>query len=366
MKTLFILSVAGGYGGAERSIEILLGHVPADLDVVVYAAHPEHLARLGALARTVGNLHVMRLGEGRAVSARRLSALRLAADLMRRKPDAVLVNTLASARLAAMAAKLVPGLGPRCHLYVHDFLWQGLDGIVARLAGARFIVPHAVVAERIGYLHPFYLRADDARTYAVVPAPLELPAGAVSHDGPILHLATVNPWKGHADLLLAAARLGGTPVAIRSAGICDDTAQLRRLAALKARLGVPDARFELLGYVADPAPLLRTCRAVVIPSVSHSGGPETFSRALVEAWAWQKPVIAYAAGAPATLIEHGVDGLLVPEGDIAALADALAKLAADPDLARRLGAAGHAKAAAGFAAPAVAAHFFRTLGFAPA
>jgi glycosyltransferase involved in cell wall biosynthesis len=38
-------------------------------------------------------------------------------------------------------------------------------------------------------------------------------------------------------------------------------------------------------------------------------------------------------------IEHGAEGLLVPPGDAEALADALAALAADPELRRRLGAA---------------------------
>ncbi len=365
MKTLFILSVAGGYGGAERSIETLLQHVPQGLNVVVYAAHREHLARLEPLVRS-GVIRIVRLAEGRTPTARRLAALRLAADVARRAPDAVLVNTHAGARIAAMAARLMPGLGRLSHLHVHDFLWQNLDGILARLAGARLMVPHAVVAERIGYLHPFHLRADDESSYAIVPAPVALPAEPPGYDGPILHLATVNPWKGHADLLLAAARPAAASVVIQSMGIADDAALLRHLAALQARLGVPESRFSRLGYVPDPAPLLRSCRAVVVPSVSHSGGPETFSRALAEAWAWHKPVIAYAAGAPAALIAHGVDGLLVPEGDIAALADAMAMLAASPNLARRLGASGHAKAAARFAAPAVAAHFFRTLGVVPA
>jgi len=363
-KRLFILSVAGGYGGAERSIEVLLRHMPADLDVIVYAAHPEHLARLRALAG--GAIRLVRLPEGRTANTRRLAALRFAADVARHKPDAILVNTLAGARIAATAARLVPGLGRRCHLYVHDFLWHDLGAIFDRLAGARLIVPHPVVVARIGYLHPFHLQRDGAPGYAVVPAPVELPTGAVTYDGPILHLATVNPWKGHADLLLAAARPEAAPIAIRSVGIADDTALLRQLTALQARLGISADRFERLDYVPDPAPLLRTCRAVVVPSVSHSGGPETFSRALVEAWAWRKPVVAYATGAPAALIAHGVDGLLVPEGDIAALAAALAQLAASPDLARRLGAAGHAKAAARFAAPAVTAHLLHALGLAAA
>jgi glycosyltransferase involved in cell wall biosynthesis len=92
---------------------------------------------------------------------------------------------------------------------------------------------------------------------------------------------------------------------------------------------------------------------VVVPSVSHSGGPETFGRTVIEAWAWRKPVVAYACGAVAGLIEDGVDGLLVPEGDVEALAEALHRLSTAPDLCRRLGEAGHARVLRDYEAGAV-------------
>ncbi|RZI96724.1 MAG: glycosyltransferase, partial [Haliea sp.] len=83
------------------------------------------------------------------------------------------------------------------------------------------------------------------------------------------------------------------------------------------------------------------------------GGPETFGRTVVEAWAHRKPVVAYAVGAPAGLITHEVDGLLVEEGDTRGLAEALWRVSSSPALCRRLGAAGHDKANRRFSAQVV-------------
>jgi glycosyltransferase involved in cell wall biosynthesis len=51
-------------------------------------------------------------------------------------------------------------------------------------------------------------------------------------------------------------------------------------------------------------------------------------------------VVASAVGGLLGTIDPGKTGELVPPGDPAALADALARLAADPELRRRLGVAG--------------------------
>jgi phosphatidylinositol alpha 1,6-mannosyltransferase len=77
----------------------------------------------------------------------------------------------------------------------------------------------------------------------------------------------------------------------------------------------------------------------------HPGPHETFGQTLQEAMASGLPVVAPAAGGPADLVNVGVTGTLVPPEDAGALADAVAVLAADPDLRRRYGRAARAEVA---------------------
>lgn len=344
MKVLFILSIASGYGGAERSVEIILRHLSADIQVRVFAANPLHLEQLARPGALGSNVTLVRVPGGETLTHRRLSALRLVVDYLRYRPDAVLLNTQASALIAAMSARFVRSLGARSHLYVRDFLWRDIDFIFARLRGARVLVPDPVVTERLGYLSPFHLQPFGTSPWSVVPDMVEVDHGRLSYEGPILHLATVNPWKGHVELAVALQQLHaqGRPVSLVSCGMRTDPVLWTRLVTLVDHLGI-GASYRFIEHLPDPGPLLRTCRAVVVASVSHSGGPETFGRTVIEAWAHRKPVIAYAAGAPARLITHEVDGLLVPPGDTRALGEALSRLASSPALCRRLGDAGHVK-----------------------
>jgi glycosyltransferase involved in cell wall biosynthesis len=55
-------------------------------------------------------------------------------------------------------------------------------------------------------------------------------------------------------------------------------------------------------------------------------------------------VVAYRDGALPELVRDNREGLLVPPGDIGALSTALLRLATDPALRARLGAAGHERA----------------------
>ncbi len=355
MRTLFILSIASGYGGAERSIETILQHLPNDVKVRIYAESPLHIERLslaGAIPKGARLVKIMVTTQ--TVLGRRLAAMRLAVDVCKYQPEVVLVNTHSAALVAAMAAKFVKGLGHRCTLYIRDFLWRDLDFIFERLSGASVITPNQVVIRRIGYLNPFYLAPVGLSSFDVIPDMVLIPSGEVCHDGPLLHLATINPWKGHADLILAlhALKLQGRIIQACSVGIKDGGELQVRLQHLVRELGLTED-YALHPYVPNPDPWLRSCRAVVVPSVSHSGGPETFGRATIEAWAYRKPVIAYACGASAELIEDGVDGLLVPEGDIQALARAVDWLDSHPQFAQQMGRAGHAKVIAQYEAAAI-------------
>jgi len=75
----------------------------------------------------------------------------------------------------------------------------------------------------------------------------------------------------------------------------------------------------------------------------HSGPYETFGQTLQEAAASGLAVVAPATGGPLDLVDDGVTGYLVPPDDPDAFADAVARLAADPELRAAFGAAGRRK-----------------------
>ena len=79
----------------------------------------------------------------------------------------------------------------------------------------------------------------------------------------------------------------------------------------------------------------------------------------MEAMSCEVPTIGTAAGGVAELIRDGQDGILVPPRDPPAMADAILRLAGDPDMARRLGQAGRERIVSGFGAEAGAETLIR-------
>ncbi|MFT3954830.1 MAG: glycosyltransferase [Piscinibacter sp.] len=110
-------------------------------------------------------------------------------------------------------------------------------------------------------------------------------------------------------------------------------------AALEAevdRLGLRES-VRLLGARGDVPDLLAGMDVFVLPSRT-----EGYSLALVEASAAGLPIIATAVGGNAEIVQDGITGLIVPPGDDARLAEAMAALARDA--ARRQALGVHARA----------------------
>lgn len=94
-----------------------------------------------------------------------------------------------------------------------------------------------------------------------------------------------------------------------------------------------------LGHVDDMPALLASVDMVVLPSYR-----EGLPKGLIEAAACALPIVTTNVPGCREVVTDGVDGLLVPPRDPAALASAIARLQDDPVLAKRLGHAARAKA----------------------
>jgi glycosyltransferase involved in cell wall biosynthesis len=154
-------------------------------------------------------------------------------------------------------------------------------------------------------------------------------------------------WKGQAILIDALARLKreGRLGQLRAVLAGDPQGRNTYEAELwlQATSQGLDNKVVIAGHVTDmPAAYLA---ADIV--VSASTDPEAFGRVAAEAGAMERPVIATNHGGAREVIVPGVSGLLVPPGDAAALAEALAKfLAADTAERAAMGRAARAHIAA--------------------
>jgi glycosyltransferase involved in cell wall biosynthesis len=152
----------------------------------------------------------------------------------------------------------------------------------------------------------------------------------------VVMVARTDALKGHDTLLRAIpAVLARHPSAcFVFVGIEERSAQEKKLVAEWRRRveesGIGRAvRFE--PYRPDARRFMREADLVVVPSFA-----EGFGRTAIEAMAEGTAVIASAVGGLAEIIVSGTNGLLVPAGDVAALASALTRLLDDPELRRQL------------------------------
>jgi glycosyltransferase involved in cell wall biosynthesis len=113
-----------------------------------------------------------------------------------------------------------------------------------------------------------------------------------------------------------------------------------------------DGMVKFTGHRDDVPRLLAAADLLVLPSL-YEGLPNV----VLEAMRFAKPVIATAAPGTTEVVDDGRTGLLVPLRDPPALAQAIRTLVRDPELARRLGAAGRVRVATEFRAETMIEQF---------
>jgi glycosyltransferase involved in cell wall biosynthesis len=202
---------------------------------------------------------------------------------------------------------------------------------------------HRVVApDRIFYAGPRGGCGIDTRRYhpladpagrARLRAELKLP---IAPDAPVVGIvARIVMEKGFRELARAFATVRERIPAARLV-IVGEGPEEAELNAEIATHGIGDA-VVLLGNRLDVPDLLRAFDLFVLPSY-REGMPV----ALLEAMASGLPVVATDVRGSREVVDSGRNGIMVPLGDVPALADALVEVLADPAKARQMGAEGHA------------------------
>lgn len=160
---------------------------------------------------------------------------------------------------------------------------------------------------------------------------------ALGLDGPALGAAgRLTPQKALGDALAALARVPGVQLLVRGDG--PERAALERQAA---ELGL-DGRVRFLGAGTrdDVVRLFRAVDAALLTSAW-----ENMPHAVLEALAAGTPVVATAVGGVPEVVRDGENGLLVPAGDVEAIAEAIRRIVEDEGLRRSLAAAARASVA---------------------
>ncbi len=263
--------------------------------------------------------------------------LRLALYLRRLRPDVVHTNSLKAGVYGSIAARLagVPVVWHVRDRIAPDYLPTAAHRVV-RLMTRRLTA--AVIANSQATMRTLNARARPTTFYSVIPEALAapLPAAAARKLGEprpltVGMIGRFAPCKGHELFLRAFAQAfpaGDERCVLVGAALFGEDGYQQRLHELADELGL-GARVE---FRPDVWPELRRMDMLVHASLS----PEPFSQVIIEGMAAGMPVIAAAAGGPAEIITHDVNGVLYPMGDQPALAQVLRELGADPQRRQRL------------------------------
>lgn len=186
---------------------------------------------------------------------------------------------------------------------------------------------------------------DTSRFYPIPPDEARAVVGVPPDDRMILFVGRIEPLKGVDTLIQAMAGMarsgvltryphylviiGGDPDASPEAM----TAEMARLQHMCQALGIGDEVIFLGKQSQDTLPYYYSAAEVVVVP-SHY---ESFGMVALEAMACGTPVVASQVGGLAFLVQDGVTGFSVPDGDPDLLCDSLTRLVQNPRLRERMG-----------------------------
>lgn len=324
MKIMFVNSSLAD-GGSERAMALIanqMAEIGYDVTMLLLRDKP-HVYQLEP---SVNLIQLTYSGSSKAtILPERLRQIRLHAQEI--KPDCIVsfmwdINVMTLAATAGLGVRKVvserayPASGERSltsHLLERIF-YRSADAIVYQTEGAREFCPKS-------------LRSRSVVIPNVVAAPQVVP-----HKGErsrrVVSVGRLTSQKNHLMLIEAFSRFSkvhpGYQLEVYGEG------ELRGILKARAReLGIADA-LSLPGYVSNVAECINDAAMFVLTS-----NYEGISNAMAEAMALGVPTICTdcPSGGAALMIRDGENGMLVPVGDVDALASAMCRLANDRMLA---------------------------------
>jgi glycosyltransferase involved in cell wall biosynthesis len=315
--------LTGGYLYHRRMAELAPQH-DAHLDLVAVPALPFPLpaAPAGRVVQRAARADVLVVD---SIAAAFVAPWRV----LRRRPTV-------SRPARPLAAMLHQPPGGIDHGWPRRPVQAALDRLLYRRCDLLVLASETLTAELPGLRTVVVAPGRDVAAAPAAP-PIDLRQGRQAA------LLSVGNWvarKGTLDLLDAFGRLPPDLATLHLVGRTD--VDPRYTARVRARLGSAD----LAGRVVVHGPVTRgevaafygSADVFVLPSYR-----EPYGTVYGEAMAAGLPVVGWRAGNLAHLAQDGVEGRVLVPGDVAGLASALQRLAADPDYRHRLATAARAR-----------------------
>ncbi len=378
-KKILFLITQSSWGGAQRYVYDIAGHLPPERFDIAIAAGGNGLLFDRLADAGIRTIKVRALQRDISLFKEFTTVAELVRLFVAERPDIVHLNSSKIGGLGALAAKIaamrihkkirvaftVHGWGfyedrslvARTTIFLVSFVSSLFQDAVITINTADFRAARRFIAARKLHLifngldAEDFLPADAARDFLT-----QKIAQSIAPDTLLIGtIAELTKNKGLSHLIDAISKLmlqtrdirnPTTPLIRANKGLTEQTYQAciigdgEEKEAIQKQidaLGL-DATVFLTGFIPDAEKYLAGFDIFVLPSLK-----EGLPYAAMEAMAAGVPVIATRVGGLPDLITSGKDGLLVSPKNPAILANALAMLSRDPDMRARLGAAAREK-----------------------
>lgn len=352
MPRILYVDHATALGGAEYSLLLLLKHLDRKAFTPLLACRQGLLAQeaqaLGVQVEIVPLERLRRVYNPFVLLGRYWRGVSSLRALIEREGVDLVHSNVMRANLYASAAAKLSGVPFLWHVRdIHTERWY--TWAMCRLA-TRAIAVSQAVADRL----PCSSKVE------VIPNGLELEIYnphleggtfrqelGLASDVPLVGIVgRIRPWKGQTLFLEAASRVARQNSQVRflvvGETIFPGQHYLEELKGLAQRLGLGE-RVIFTGYRQDIPQLLASLDILV-----HCSQAEPFGRVLVEGMAMAKPIVAFADGATPEIVKDEETGLLVPPGDVRALAQAILSLLGNGEERQDMGRRGRERVEANF------------------